>query len=80
MVGGRGVPVVVQEEVAGLCARLWGGLRRPVERFIGQVVFGILAARGMGLSNIGRSVQEAFGLGKSERRLSRSVRARAVAE
>ena len=76
----RRLPVVVRDQVARFSAKLSAGLKRPLQKFIGQMLFGILAAKDIKLSNIARSLQEAIALSKTETRLSRNVRARAVAE
>jgi hypothetical protein len=80
MVDDRRLPVVVRDQVARFSAKLSAGLKRPRQKFIGLMLFGILAAKDIKLSNIARSLQEAIALSKSETRLSRSVRAPVVAE
>jgi hypothetical protein len=76
----RKLPVVVREQVARFSAKMAAGLKRPAQKFVSQMLFGILAAKDIKLSNIARSLQEEITLGKTETRLSRNVRARAVAE
>jgi len=76
----RKLPVVVREQVARFSAKIAAGLKRPAQKFVSQMLFGILAAKDIKLSNIARSLQEEIDLGKTETRLSRNVRARAVAE
>ncbi len=80
MLDDRRLPVVVRDQVARFSAKLSAGMKRPVQKFIGQMLFGILAAKDIKLSNIARSLKEVIALGKTETRLSRNVRARAVAE
>jgi len=80
MVDDRRLPMVVRDQVAQFSAKLSAGLKRPIQKFIGQMLFGILAAKDIKLSNIARSLQEAIALSKTETRLSRNVRAQAVAE
>lgn len=44
-----------------------------MQRFIGQMVFGIQAAQDVKLSQIGRELQEPIRIGKVENRLSRNL-------
>ena len=76
----RRLPVVVRDQVARFSAKMSAGLKRPTRKFIGQMLFGILAAKDIKLSNIARGLQEEIALGKTETRLSRNVRAPAIAE
>ena len=76
----RRLSVDVRDQVARFSARMSAGLKRPAQKFIGQMLFGILAAKDIKLSNIARSLQEEIALGKTETRLSRNVRAQAIAE
>lgn len=46
---------------------------KPMQRFIGQMVFGIQAAQDVKLSQIGRELQEPIRIGKVENRLSRNL-------
>jgi len=80
MVDDRRLPVVVREQVARFSAKLSTGLTRPIRKFIDQMLFGILAAKDIKLSNIARSLGEVIPLGKTETRLSRNVRSRVVAD
>jgi hypothetical protein len=80
MLDDRRLPVVVRDQVARFRARLSAGLKRPIQKFIGQMLFGILAAKDVRLSSIARSSEEAIALGKTETRLSRNVGAQAVAD
>jgi len=50
------------------------GLSRPLEKFVGQMLFGIQASQDMKLSNIARSLKEEIALIKTEDRLSRNLR------
>jgi hypothetical protein len=51
------------------------GLSRPLEKFVGQMLFGIQASQDVKLSNIARSLKEEIPLIKTEDRLSRNLRA-----
>jgi hypothetical protein len=74
------LPVVVRDQVARFSAKLSAEVKRPVQKFIGQMLFGILAAKDIKLSNIARSLGEVIPLGKTETRLSRNVRSQVVAD
>lgn len=50
------------------------GLSRPLEKFVGQILFGIQASQDVKLSNIARSLKEEIPLLKTEDRLSRNLR------
>jgi hypothetical protein len=54
---------------------LCDGLSRPLEKFVGQMLFGIQASQDVKLSNIARSLKEEIPLIKTEDRLSRNLRA-----
>ncbi len=54
-----------------LCQRL----SRPLEKFVGQMLFGIQASQDVKLSNIARSLKEEILLIKTEDRLSRNLKA-----
>jgi hypothetical protein len=51
------------------------GSARPLEKFVGQMLFGIQASQEVKLSNIARSLKEEIPLIKTEDRLSRNLRA-----
>lgn len=51
------------------------GLSRPLEKFVGQMLFGIQASQDVKLSNIARSLKEEITLIKTEDRLSRNLKA-----
>src|SRR3954449_6038973 len=57
---------------------LCDGLSRPLEKFVGQMLFGIQASQDVKLSNIARSLKEEIPLIKTEDRLSRNLKARAL--
>jgi len=76
----RKLTVVVREQVARFSTKMAVGLKRPTQKFVNQMLFGILAAKDIKLSNIARSLREEIDLSKTETRLSRNVRVRAVAE
>ena len=55
--------------------QLCGGLSRPLEKFVAQMLFGIQASQDVKLSNIARSLKEEIALIKTETRLSRNLKA-----
>jgi hypothetical protein len=57
---------------------LCDGLSRPLEKFAGPRLFGIQAGQDGKLSNIARSRKEEIPLIKTEDRLSRNLKARAL--
>ena len=80
MTDDRRLPSTVRDQVARFSAKVSVGLKRPAQKLIGQMLFGILAAKDIKLSNIARSLQEEIRLSKTETRLSRNVKARDIAE
>lgn len=50
-------------------------LSRPLQKFVGQMLYGIQASQDVKLSNIARSLQEEIPLIKTEDRLSRNLKA-----
>jgi hypothetical protein len=59
-------------------SELCEGLSRPLEKFVGQMLFGIQASQDVKLSNIARSLKEEIPLIKVEDRLSRNLKAVAL--
>ncbi len=53
--------------------RLSVGLSKPVRRFVAQALYGITARGSVRLSEIGRALEEAVPLAKTETRLSRNL-------
>lgn len=51
------------------------GLSKPLQNFVGQMLFGIQASQDVKLSNIARSLKEEIPLIKTEDRLSRNLKA-----
>jgi len=56
------------------------GLSRPLEKFVGQMLFGIQASQDVKRSHIARSLKEEIPLIKTEDRLSRNLRMGAAIE
>lgn len=55
-------------------------LSKPLRAFVGEMLFGIQASQDVKLSNIARSLDEAIPLIKTEDRLSRNLKAKALEE
>ncbi len=53
---------------------LCGGLSRPLEKFVAQMLFGIQSSQDVKLSNIARALGEAIPLIRTEKRLSRNLK------
>jgi hypothetical protein len=80
MIDDRKLPAVVRDQVAKFGARMAKGLTKPLTKFVAQMIFGILAAKDIKLSNIARGLQEEIPLAKTEERLSRNNRTSKIAE
>ena len=80
MTDDRKLPAILRDQVAQFSAKVTAGLKRPARKFVGQMLFGILAAKVMKLSNIARGLQEEIKLGEGENRLSRNLNAIGIAE
>jgi hypothetical protein len=65
----------LKAQLTKFCSELCEGLNRPLEKFVGQMLFGIQASQDVKLSNIARSLKEEIPLIKTEDRLSRNLRA-----
>jgi hypothetical protein len=65
----------LKAQLTKFCSELCAGLSGPLEKFVGQMLFGIQASQDVKLSNIARSLQEEIPLIKTEDRLSRNLKA-----
>ena len=65
----------LKAQLTKFCSELCAGLSRPLEKFVGQMLFGIQASQDVKLSNIARSLKEEIPLIKTEDRLSRNLKA-----
>lgn len=65
----------LKAQLTKFSSELCVGLSRPLEKFVGQMLFGIQASQDVKLSNIARSLKEEIPLIKTEDRLSRNLRA-----
>jgi len=63
----------LKAQLTRFTAQLTGPLSKPLQKFVGQMLFGIQASQGLQLSNIARSLQENIPLIKTEDRLSRNL-------
>src|SRR3982750_3850014 len=64
----------LKAQLTKFSSELCVGLGRPLEKFVGQMLFGIQASQDVKLSNIARSLKEEIPLIKTEDRLSRNLR------
>src|SRR6266851_3499909 len=65
----------LKAQLTKFSSELCEGLSRPLEKFVGQMLFGIQASQDVKLSNIARSLKEEIRLIKTETRLSRNLQA-----
>jgi hypothetical protein len=65
----------LKAQLTKFSSELCEGLSRPLEKFVGQMLFGIQASQDVKLSNIARSLKEEIDLIKTEDRLSRNLKA-----
>lgn len=68
----------LKAQLTKFTSELCDGLSRPLEKFVGQMLFGIQASQDVKLSNIARSLKEEIPLIKVEDRLSRNLKAVAL--
>ncbi len=68
----------LKAQLTKFCSELCVGLSGPLEKFVGQMLFGIQASQDVKLSNIARSLKEEIPLIKTEDRLSRNLKAIAL--
>jgi hypothetical protein len=68
----------LKAQLTKFSTELCDGLSRPLAKFVGQMLFGIQASQDVKLSNIARSLKEDIPLIKTEDRLSRNLKARAL--
>jgi hypothetical protein len=68
----------LKAQLTKFCSELCAGLSGPLEKFVGQMLFGIQASQDVKLSNIARSLKEEIPLIKTEDRLSRNLKAIAL--
>ena len=66
----------IKAQMTRFVGRLAEGDGRPERRFVGEMLYGLQAARDVKLSEIGRSLNEPIRLIKTENRLSRNLAAR----
>jgi hypothetical protein len=65
----------LKAQLTKFCSELCVGLSGPLEKFVGQMLFGIQAGQDVKLSHIARSLKEEIPLLKTEDRLSRNLKA-----
>jgi len=59
--------------VLSFCGKISGGFYRPAQKFIAEMVYGLLAGRSCFLTDIARKLNEEIALDKSVERLSRNL-------
>ena len=65
----------LKAQLTKFSSELCEGLSRPLQKFVGQMLFGIQASQDVKLSNVARSLKEQIPLIKTEDRLSRNLKA-----
>ena len=65
----------LKAQLTKFSSELCAGLSRPLQKFVGQMLFGIQASQDVKLSNVARSLKEEIPLIKTEDRLSRNLKA-----
>jgi hypothetical protein len=65
----------LKAQLTKFSSELCEGLSRPLQKFVGQMLFGLQASQDVKLSNIARSLKEEIPLIKTEDRLSRNLQA-----
>lgn len=63
----------VKRDLTNFCTKISHGLKRPQQKFIHQMIYGILAGNKVHLSEIARSLRETITLKKTIERLSRNL-------
>jgi len=66
----------LKAQLTKFATQLSEGLSKPLEKFVGEMLFGIQASQEVKLSNIARSLEEDIPLIKTEGRLSRNLKAK----
>ena len=65
----------LKRDLLNFAEKLSDGLARPKMKFLAQMLYGLLASQSIMLTQIGRALQEAITLKKTEDRLSRNLKA-----
>ncbi|MBM3321840.1 MAG: hypothetical protein FJY73_14350, partial [Candidatus Eisenbacteria bacterium] len=68
-----GVARKLREQIHDFSGRLSPRFSLPMRRFVEEMLYGIQASQSVRLSEVGRSLEEAIPLGKTETRLSRNL-------
>jgi len=63
----------LKREILHFCKKLSHGFHRPIQKFIADMVFGLLSANSSFLSEIARALKETIALDKTVERLSRNL-------
>ena len=63
----------IKRDMTNFCTKISYGLKRPQQKFVYQMIYGILAGNKLHLSEIARSLKEDITLKKTIERLSRNL-------
>lgn len=63
----------IKRDLSKFSAKISNGLKRPQQKFIHQMIYGIIAGNKLHLSEIARSLKETITLKKTIERLSRNL-------
>jgi len=63
----------IKAQITFFAHKISSGLKKPLKKFIVQMLYGIQASKDVKLSNIARSLNEKVSLLKTENRLSRNI-------
>jgi hypothetical protein len=66
----------LKAQLTKFSSELCEGLTKPLARFVAQMLFGIQSSQDVKLSNIARALKEDLSLIRTEKRLSRNLKAR----
>ena len=64
----------LKRRIINFCSKLSKGFRRPVQKFIADMVYGLIAAKSCYLTEIARNLHEKIALDKTVERLSRNLK------
>jgi hypothetical protein len=64
----------LKAQLTKFCAELCGGFKKPLTKFVSEMLYGIQSSQDVKLSNIGRALGEDIPLIRTEKRLSRNLK------
>ena len=59
--------------IVNFCGKLSKGFKRPIQKFVADMIYGLLAAKSCHLTGIARKLNEPIALDKTVERLSRNL-------